>query len=104
MFKSWKKDLLNCLQNQDSTYDQTIDEQIDTVIDPMLKFLHKSCNKMYETPDVALVQSLLRLWGILLKESESTGNLYISDAGQAKEIFGSTFLFAIIWSLCISSD
>ena len=50
------------------------------------------------------MQSLLRLWSVLLKESESTGILENCEQDETKEILDSTFLFAMIWSLCITCD
>ena len=101
MLQSWKKDLPKCLN---STYDRNIDELADIVVDPMLKFLRKTCKEMCETLNEGLVQSLLRLWSVLLKESESIGILENSEQDEAKQILGDTFLFAIIWSLCITCD
>ena len=73
------------------------------VVQPCIDYIRKEAKETTPTEDQNLVVSLLRLWRALLKcyDDES---IYPSplDKKETATIIESCFLFALIWSVCIS--
>ena len=79
-------------------------ELVDIVVDPIIQFVRKKCVETSATNDQGIVQAFLRLWGTMLKNFDNEAFTAELDKRQAIQVVDNMFLFAVIWSLCITCN
>ena len=68
-------------------------------VDPILQFLRKRCQEISPTQDINLVQTLMKIFRILLQELDDPKFFPQLDAKIRINLIDSKFAFAVIWSL-----
>jgi dynein heavy chain len=102
MYESWKNTLPKCFYNEgNEAHLKNIDELVDVVVQPCIDYIRNDCHEITPTDDQSLVQALLRLWSSLLKIFDEQ-DIMSGEKKKAIAIVDSCFLFAAIWSLCVT--
>lgn len=105
---SWKNFALPEFIRSNEHYSKEVEELIRIVVQPCITFVREKCKEISPTNDQNLIQALCRLWLSQLKiiEGDLPRDSPISPASPDKnkviEWIDSTFLFACIWSICIT--
>ena len=99
IFYSWKNKLPATLLEE---HFKTVNELAEVVIPPCLDFVRDHCHETTPTQDQNLVQSCLKLWRSLLICLEDEKFVESIEKKQVHNIIESSFVFACIWSVCIS--
>lgn len=81
---------------------KVLDQLIEVVIQPCLDYIRNEAKETTPTEDQCLVVALLRIWKALLKGFEDEAFFDSMDKKQIAQVIESSFLFAAIWSICIS--
>ena len=99
IFMCWINKLPKCF-NEDHI--KTITNLVDVIIQPCLDFVRNDCNETTPTQDQNLVTSCFKIWRGLLTVFDNDNFITTMDKKQAHSTIESCFIFAAVWSLCIS--
>jgi dynein heavy chain len=108
LYESWKNTLPSYFddneEEQQNAQMLNIEELVEIVVQPMINYVRSECRETTATNDQSIVQAFLRLWGTLLKHFDDASFTEDLDKRAATAQVDNMFLFAAIWSLCITCD
>ena len=99
LYKSWKNNLPE-LFGEDQI--KVLDSLVYTLVQPLINYVRKETKEQTPTEDQNLVVSCLRIWRALLKMFDDPKAADDKDKKMIQMIIESSFIFAAIWSLCIT--
>ena len=99
LFNSWKNKLPATFHEE---HLKVINELGDVIIQPCLDYIRSDCVETTPTQDQNIVQSLLRIWRALMSVFDNETYMNSIDKKAVHTIIESCFVFAAVWSLCIT--
>jgi len=79
-----------------------LDNLVYIVVQPCIDYIRTEAKETAPTEDQCMVVGLLRIWRALMKVFDDEAHFASLDKKQIAGVIESCFLFACIWSICIS--
>jgi dynein heavy chain len=99
LYESWKNLLPPCFEEDQK---KVLDSLIHTIIQPCLDFVRNQAKETAPTEDQCMLVGCLRILRALLKVFDDEAFFKSKDKKEITKIIESSFVFACIWSLCIT--